>query len=269
MEPRSAPRLAAVDDGLLDIALTGAREAGALLLDRFRITATGVSTKSSPTDLVSDADRDAETLLVDHLTSRRPGDGILGEEGAGRGSETGLRWVIDPLDGTVNFLYRIPIWAVSIALEDNAGPVLAVVYDPNRDETFTAIRGEGASMNGHPIRTSDEADLSHALIATGFSYDPSIRSHQARVATRVLDAARDIRRSGSAALDLTSIACGRVDGFYEAHLERWDRAAGELIATEAGALVTNLQLPSDAAVGVVAANPSLHPQLSALVTETT
>lgn len=255
------------NEELLDIAVTGAKDAGRLLLERFRATATGVSTKSSPTDLVSDADRDAEALLVEYLRTHRPNDGMLGEEGAGRTSETGLRWVIDPLDGTVNYLYRIPVWAVSIALEDPDGPLLAVVHDPNRGETFTAIRHCGASMNDQPIHVSDERDLSQALIATGFSYDPAIRSHQARVVTRVLDGARDIRRSGSAALDLASIACGRVDGFYEAHLERWDRAAGELLATEAGAIVTDLKPPIGDSIGVVVANPSLHAQLLALVTE--
>ena len=250
---------------LLDIAVSGARKAGELLLERFRATATGVGTKSTPTDLVSDADRDAESLLVEHIASLRPDDGILGEEGAARSSTTGLEWVVDPLDGTVNFLYRIPTWGVSIALEDAGGAVIAVVHDPNRDETFTAIRNQGAMLNGRPISTSDEADLARALIATGFSYDPDVRSRQARVVTRVLDRSRDIRRAGSAALDLTSVACGRVDGFYEAHLERWDRAAGVLIAVEAGCLVTDLRSPKGGGIGVVAANPALHPQLNELV----
>lgn len=251
---------------LLGIAVSGAVAAGELLAERFRSTATGVGTKSTPTDPVSDADRDAEALLVAHITSTRPDDGILGEEGAGRSSSTGLEWVIDPLDGTVNFLYRIPTWGVSVALEDSEGALVAVVHDPNRNETFTAIRGDGARMNGDPIAASVESDLAAALIATGFSYDREVRSHQAKVVTRVLNRARDIRRGGSAALDLTAVACGRVDGFYEAYLERWDRSAGTLIAREAGCVVTDLRPPKGEGVGVVAANAALHPQLNEVVT---
>jgi myo-inositol-1(or 4)-monophosphatase len=252
-------------DALLEIAASSARSAGKLLLERFREPAAGVATKSTPTDLVSDADRDAERLLIDEISRVRPGDGWLGEEGGSGGSSTGIRWVIDPLDGTVNFLYGIPVWAVSVAAEDGRGALAAVVHDPIHDETFSAARGEGAWLDGAPITVSDETDLARALIGTGFAYDVRIRDAQAEVVRRVLPVVRDIRRAGSAALDLCSLACGRLDGFYESNMGAWDRAAGVLIAVEAGATVTDLAPPFGDEVGVIAANRSLHDQLKDLI----
>jgi myo-inositol-1(or 4)-monophosphatase len=250
---------------LLEVASHAAHEAGRLLLDRFHAPARGVATKSTPTDLVSDADRDAESLILDVVSSRRPDDGVVAEEGGGKKSGTGYRWIVDPLDGTVNFLYGIPIWAVSIAVEDEEGAVVGVIHDPNHDDTFTASRGAGALLNSHPISVSEETDLSQALIGTGFAYDAGIRAMQADVVRRLLPRVRDVRRAGSAATDLAWLACGRLDGFYEAHMELWDRAAGVLIAEEAGATVTDLEPPLGAAVGVVAANRHLHDQLRSLV----
>ena len=164
---------------LLNIATAGARAAGHLLLARFGGPAEGVSTKSTPTDLVSDADRDSETLLIDLIARDRPDDGVLSEEGGGGESTSGLRWVIDPLDGTVNYLFGIPQWCVSVAVEDEEGWAAGAVFDPNRGEMFSATRGGGAHLNGEAISVSDRGDLATALIGTGFSYDVRVREVQA------------------------------------------------------------------------------------------
>ena len=224
-----------------------------------------MSTKSSPTDVVTDADRAAEALIIDALSNARPDDGILSEEGGAEDSVTGLRWIVDPLDGTVNFLYGIPAWGVSIAVEDDDGTLAGAVFDPNLDELFGAARGHGAHRNHASIRVGDTNDLGQALIATGFSYDADARARQAALIPELLPRVRDIRRAGSAALDLCATACGRVDGYYESVMERWDRAAGELIVREAGGIVTSLPSPLGGTPGVIAAGPGLHAQLSALV----
>jgi myo-inositol-1(or 4)-monophosphatase len=251
---------------LIDLAREAARSAGALLAERFEGPARGVTTKSSPTDLVSDADRDAEKLLVTMVESERPRDGILGEEGGGRTSATGLRWILDPLDGTVNFLFGIPAWCVSVAVEDTRGMLVGVVHDPTREETFSAVRGGGAHLNGDAIEVSPRSDLATALIGTGFAYDVRGRSAQASLIPHVLPRVRDIRRAGSAALDLCSVACGRLDGFYEASMEVWDKAAGTLLVMEAGGRVSELAPPLESLTpGVVAAGPGLHDALRDLV----
>ena len=249
---------------LLDIALAAAREAGDLLLARFGLEPTGVRTKSGATDLVSDADTASERAILDVISSARPGDGWVAEEGSRDASSSGITWVVDPLDATVNYLFRIPVWCVSIAAEDAAGAVAGVVHDPNRNETFTATRGGGAFLNGEATRPSDRADLSTALIGTGFAYDRFVRTAQAEVVARVLPAVRDVRRTGSAALDLASVACGRFDGFYESSMERWDKAAGVLLVEEAGGIVTELANPTGESPGVVAAGPEIHAALAAL-----
>jgi myo-inositol-1(or 4)-monophosphatase len=250
---------------LLDVAVQAARLAGELLVDRFGSPARGVNSKSTPTDPVSDADRDAEALILGVIGSRRPGDGVVTEEGAGRDGGSELTWVVDPLDGTVNFLFGIPVWSVSIAVEDRQGAVAGVVFDPNRQEMFSALRGAGASLNGESIHVSSRADLSHALVGTGFAYDSRARKVQAAVVSRVLPEVRDIRRSGSAALDLAAVACGRLDAFYEAPMEWWDRAAGVLLIREAGGVVSELMAPLDLSPGVVAGGAELHAALTALV----
>ena len=250
---------------LLDIAVEASHLAGDLLLKRFRAPAEGVSAKSSPTDLVSDADRDAEALLLDFVSSKRPTDGVLSEEGSGADSSSGLVWVIDPLDGTINFLYGLPVWAVSIAVREDNGAVVGVVHNPSLGETFTATRGGGARRNGAPIHVSTRDDLSKALIGTGFAYDSRTRSQQAEVVAGILPKVRDVRRAGSAALDLASLASGRLDGFYEAPMEEWDKAAGVLLIEEAGGIVSELSAPLDQSPGVIAANPVLHPMLSDLI----
>lgn len=250
---------------LLTLAVEAAHGAGELLSRSFVGPLEDVATKSSPTDLVSKADRDAEQFLVDFIASKRPDDGILAEEGGRSDSRSGLRWVIDPLDGTVNFLFRIPVWAVSIAVEDHRGALVGVVHDPNRDETFTAQRGRGARLNDRLIQVSDRSDLTTALIGTGFAYEVERRAAQARVAAGVLTKVRDIRRAGSAALDLCSVACGRLDGFYEAYTEPWDRAAGALIVTEARGTVSEEVAPADVGTTLVACNATLHQELRKLV----
>ncbi|MGH2699751.1 MAG: inositol monophosphatase family protein [Actinomycetota bacterium] len=250
---------------LLAIAVEAARGAGELLLTSFAGTLEGVSTKSSPTDLVSKADRDSERWLLDFIASKRPDDGIYAEEGGRSESRSGLRWVIDPLDGTVNFLFRIPVWAVSIACEDERGAIVGVVHDPNRNETFSAQRGRGALLNDRRLEVSERTDLATALIGTGFAYEHDQRVAQARVAAEVLGEVRDIRRAGSAALDLCSVACRRLDGFYEAYTQPWDHAAGALIVAEAGGIVSEGPAPSGEGTTVVASNTTLHDELRRLV----
>jgi myo-inositol-1(or 4)-monophosphatase len=240
---------------LLDLAESVAREAGQLLLERFRRPATGVGSKSSATDPVSDADRDAESLIRRRLLGARPDDSLLGEEGSSVDGRSGIRWVVDPLDGTVNYLFGIPDWAVSVACEDADGTLVGVVHIPTRGETFTAARRDGARLDGEPIAVSRADELASALIATGFSYVAEVRRAQAAALADILPRVRDIRRAGSAAVDLASVACGRVDGFYEVGLNPWDLAAGALLVREAGGLVTR---------DVVASGPALHEPLAAL-----
>jgi myo-inositol-1(or 4)-monophosphatase len=252
-------------NSLLEIAEDAAREAGVLLLERFHSAATGVNSKSTPTDPVSDADRDSEKLIVSHIRARRGEDAIVAEEGAARVSDSGLTWVIDPLDGTVNFLFGIPVWSISIAVEDHEGGLAGVVFDPNRGELFTAARGDGARLNGEPVKVSARTDLAHALVGTGFAYDANARQVQAKIVSRVLPQVRDIRRTGSAALDLAAVACGRLDAFYEAPMEWWDRAAGVLLIKEAGGVVSELPAPLDLSPGVIAGGSHLHRALASLV----
>jgi myo-inositol-1(or 4)-monophosphatase len=236
--------------------------AGELLLERFGGPARGVESKSSDTDLVSDADRTSEEAIRGLLAEERPEDGLLAEEGSERDGASGRRWVIDPLDGTINYLYGLPAWCVSVALEDDGGGSVAVIYDPLRDETFSAERGGGARLNGEALRVSGEERPERALIATGFSYSPELRAQQAQTLQRVLPRFRDIRRAGAAALDLASLAAGRVDGYYERGLAPWDWAAGRLLVTEAGGSVAEL---SGEPYGLAAASPGLLPQLLELV----
>jgi myo-inositol-1(or 4)-monophosphatase len=246
---------------LLDTALEAAARAAAVLRAGFGQARTAVSTKSSPTDMVSEMDRAAEDEIVRVLAERRPDDGVLGEEGAARAGTTGIRWVIDPLDGTTNYLYGLPAFAVSIGA-DRAGDVLiGAVVDPCRDETWTAIRGRGSARNGEPLSLPDSPpSLETSLVATGFSYLREQRSRQAERLTQVLPAVRDIRRFGSAALDLCWVAGGRFNAFYEWGLQPWDRAAGELIAREAGAEIDHL--PDGT---LIVAGPGLLAPLRALL----
>ncbi|MDA8046373.1 MAG: inositol monophosphatase family protein [Actinomycetota bacterium] len=199
---------------------------------------TGVETKISATDMVSDVDRRAETAVAQVVTARRPDDEVLGEEGTSRPGTSGIRWVVDPLDGTTNFLFSIPHYSVSIAAERDGEPVAGVVIDPCRQEIWAATAGYGSFVNGRRCSVADgRSSLETALCATGFGYRPERRRWQAEVLSQVLPRVRDIRRFGSAALDLCWVAGGRYDAYFEWGLNRWDRSAGLLIAAEAGATV--------------------------------
>jgi myo-inositol-1(or 4)-monophosphatase len=214
--------------------------------------------------MVSDADREAEAAISELLRRERPDDGLLAEEGAEAASESGRRWVIDPLDGTTNFLYGYPAWCVSVALEDAQGPLVGVVHDPLRGETFAARRDGGATLDGAPLRIGSPASLATALVATGFSYSADVRARQADVLRSVLPRVRDIRRGGAAALDLAGVAAGRLDAYFERGLKPWDWCAGTLLVREAGGVVRRLDgEPS----GLVAASPTLIEELEALLVE--
>jgi myo-inositol-1(or 4)-monophosphatase len=234
-----------------------AREAGALLRGSYDGPELRISSKSTPTDLVSEADHAAEHLIRDRLLSARPDDGILGEEGGDRAGTSGVHWIVDPLDGTVNFLFGVPQWAVSIACEDADGVLAGVVYDPLRDELFSAERDGTATLDGAPIKASTREDLATALVGTGFGYDAEVRRAQAVVVARVLPEVRDIRRLGSAALDLAWTACGRLDAYYEHGLNAWDLAAGRLICERVGLEVRDLPPVGPSAAGVVVGPPAL------------
>jgi len=231
-------------------------------MERFGGPALGLGRKSSATDMVSDADREAEAAIVELIHRERPGDGVVGEEGAAAPSSSGRRWVIDPLDGTTNYLYGFPMWAVSVAVEDEAGSAAGVVLDPVRDELFAAERGGGATLGGVPLSVRQGTPLERSLVATGFSYDARRRNDQARVLERVIPHVRDIRRGGAAALDLAWVAAGRLDGYYERGLQPWDWAAGRLLVTEAGGAVAEL---TGEPPGLVAGAPDLVAGLLALL----
>jgi myo-inositol-1(or 4)-monophosphatase len=219
---------------LLELATELALEAGTLLADRQPHVRRVVDTKSSPTDMVTEVDRETEALIVGRILAARPTDGVLGEEGANRAGTSGVRWVIDPLDGTTNYVYGYPAYSVSIGVEADGETVVGVVYDAARGELFSASKGGGAFLNGKAISVSSQEQPGLALCATGFGYEPEIRRRQAAVCAWMTPRVRDIRRSGSAAIDLCSAACGRVDAYYEFGLNDWDRAAGILIVREAG-----------------------------------
>jgi myo-inositol-1(or 4)-monophosphatase len=238
-----------------------------------------VSAKSSPTDLVSQAELASQRAIRELLAERRPGDGFLGEEeGTDVAGESGLRWIVDPLDGTVNFLFGIPQWCVSVAVSDGAGVLAGAVFDPNRGELFTATREGPARLSGAAVETelhgraldpgaggAPAGELARAMIATGLSYDAGVRAAQARVLAELIPRVRDVRRFGSAALDLCWTAAGRFDGYYERSVKTWDVAAGELICRRAGLEVRELERTPELPWGVLAARPGLAGELHALV----
>ena len=218
----------------LELAERAARAAGEVLLSYYGRPPEGVESKSSATDLVSDADREAERAIRELLESERPRDGLVAEEGSRAEAASGRRWVVDPLDGTINFLYGFPAWAVSVALEDADGALVGVVHSPIHGETFRAVRGEGAFLGDRALRVRSARPLEQSLVATGFSYEPDRRAVQAEVIRDLLPRVRDIRRAGAAALDLAWLAAGRLDSFFERGLQHWDWAAGRLLVEEAG-----------------------------------
>jgi myo-inositol-1(or 4)-monophosphatase len=249
---------------LLAVAQDAARAAADLLRPRFGSDGHRVQAKSSPTDLVSEADVEAEKAVRRVLGERRPGDAILGEEGGETGNGE-LRWVIDPLDGTTNFLFAVPQFGVSVACEDSRGSLVGVVLDPVRNEAFTATRSGGPALNGEPISASGRTDLGSSLISTGFGYNPEVRAAQASVLMRVLPRVRDIRRAGAAALDLCWCACGRYDGYYERGVKLWDRAAGQLVAERAGLTVRLLPERGDEPEGLLVADSAVVDELERLI----
>lgn len=251
---------------LLALACDLAEEAGALLLDGLA-GATVLASKSSPTDMVSTMDRASEELIVSGIRRARPDDAIVGEEGTADAGTSGVRWILDPLDGTTNYLYALPAFAVSIAVEVDGEVEVGVVAHPSSGETFAAVRGGGATCNGVPIACSRETELAHALVGTGFSYDPARRARQGAVAGRVLPRARDIRRFGAAALDLCWVACGRLDAYYEKGLQVWDLAAGGLVASEAGARVGDLAGSAASPAFCLAAAPGLFDELRTVLVD--
>jgi myo-inositol-1(or 4)-monophosphatase len=240
---------------LLTLARELAQAAGEVL--RERPADLGVTTKSSPTDVVTVMDRAAERVILDGLSAARPRDAVVSEESAATAGETGVRWLVDPLDGTVNYLYGLPQYAVSIAAEVDGELACGVVLDVARRVEYTATRGGGAARDGVPIRCSGETDPAQSLVATGFNYEVALRTVQAREMASILPQVRDIRRMGSAALDLCAVASGGVDAFFEAGMYPWDWAAGALIAREAGARVDGLNGQPPGRHTTLAANPVL------------
>ena len=255
---------------LLELARATAEEAAALVGAGRSTAADQVDTKSSPVDVVTAVDTASEALIVRRLTEARPGDGVLGEEGAARESTSGVRWVVDPIDGTVNFLYGLPAYAVSIAAEVDGRTEVGVVLNVGSGELFTAVRGRGAWLTAPgaaavQLHGSAPASLDQALVATGFGYRVEQRRRQGAVVAQLLPEVRDIRRWGCASLDLCAAAAGRVDGYYELDLKPWDHAAGALVAEEAGLVVTGIAgQPFAEPMAVVAAPTVAQPLVELL-----
>ena len=246
---------------LLELAQRVGRDAGALLMER--PPAFEIESKSTAIDIATQMDKKAEKFIVESLLAARPDDGIIGEEGAAVPSKSGITWVIDPLDGTVNYFYGLPGWNVSIAARDDQGSVVGVVTAPTINSTWWATRGGGAFYNSHAIRCNDPIALDRALIATGFQYDLAHRISQLNDLTKLVPVARDVRRNGAAAVDLCHVAMGALDAYYEDGLKDWDWAAGGLVATEAGA--TFAQFGYGPMQTTLAAGPTLHRELATLL----
>ncbi len=279
---------------LLEVAVDAARMAGELLCERAREGAEReVESKSSPTDLVSEADLASERAIRELLAMRRPADGFVGEEGGSSEGSSGLSWVVDPLDGTINFLFGIPQWCVSVAVRDREGTIAGAVYDPNRDELFTARRdgramlsgpagavelvgprgrapaeasaGSSGSEGAASLAGAGREDLSSAMVATGLAYGAEVRSAQATVLARLIPRVRDIRRFGSAALDLSWTAAGRYDAYFERSVKQWDVAAGMLICERASLRVLELGVYENLPWGILVAPEGLAEPLFELV----
>lgn len=248
---------------LLTLATSIARQAGELAMRRRAEGVTVAASKSSMEDIVTVADRETEDLIRSLLSEARPDDGILGEEGNTLVGSSGLTWVVDPIDGTVNYLYGIRQYAVSIAVvEGDPEPeswtaLTGVVVNPSLDELYSAEAGRGATLNGVSIRVAPAVELSQAMIGTGFGYRAERRIEQAKVLVQLIGRIRDIRRQGSAALDLCAVAAGRLNGYFERGLQPWDHAAGALIAAEAGAHVGGLRGAKPSEDFTLAAEPGL------------
>lgn len=262
-------------DPALRTAMEAAQRAGDELMRRWEMPISGRAFKSSTTDEVSDADRAAEAIVVEAIRAAHPDDEIVSEEGGGARGRSGRRWLVDPLDGTINYLYGFPHWAVSIACVDAKGPLGGVVYDPVMRELFYAGRGGGAWMRSRMTGAAEAAprrlavttvtDLGHALVADGFSYSAEERREQGRREALMLPHIRDVRRTGSAALDLAYVAAGRMDAYCESGGKEWDWAAGRLLVTEAGGRLSEAPGVRPDGPTLIASGPGIHDALVALV----
>ncbi len=256
--------------------MEAARRAGAILLERWSRPVSGRASKTTATDEVSDADHASEAAIVEIVRREHPDDAIVAEEGSNAAGRSGRRWLVDPLDGTINYLYRIPQWSVSIACLDRDGPLVGVVLDPVRGELFFAQRGQGAWLRPmaataaagdvRALSVTTVSDPALALLASGFSYDSEERREQARREGHLVATVRDVRRFGSAALDLAWVACGRIDVYLESVGSEWDWAAGRLLVTEAGGTVSEVEGVRAGVPGLLASGPRVHDALLALVT---
>jgi len=259
--------------GLKEVATTLALEAGELIVTRRKGHIEVASTKSSSVDIVTEVDRESEALLYRRLAELRPGDGFLGEEGQVQESSSGITWVVDPIDGTVNFLYDIPHYAVSIAAV--SGPPVpgqwqvevGAILNPVTGELFHAVRGEGSFLGDRRLQIGRPPEFSQALLGTGFGYSTAVRAEQARLMSALIPEVRDIRRAGAASLDFAFVAAGRLDVFFERTLSPWDHAAGELIVTEAGGAIAGISHAPPGKQGIFAGHPDLVATLKSRISQ--
>ena len=247
------------------IAESLAREAGDMALSGRKSGPLTATTKSSPIDMVTKFDKASETLITEGLAKVRPDDSIIGEEGAAKQGASRITWHIDPIDGTTNFYFDLPMWAVSIGAVDEHGPLAGAVYVPALGEMFSGARTEGATLNGMPISVRDNNDIADALVCTGYSYLISEREVHAKRVADIVMKVRDIRRLGAAAVDLCFVACGRLDAYFEEHLNSWDLIAGQVIATESGAVFSDYVGNAVTPAQVLAATPGVHADLIHLI----
>lgn len=258
---------------LLELAVDIAREAGKLAARRREAGVSIAATKSAIADIVTEADREVEDLIRRRIADARPDDGFLGEESGAGESRSGITWVVDPIDGTVNYAYGIPAYAVSIAVVE--GPpepgewtaLAGVVFNPVSGELFRASRGEGAWLGDRRLAVNDPVSAAGALLATGFGYDPATHAGDLARLAKVMPLARDIRRMGAASLDLASVAAGRLDGYFERGLHPWDHAAGALLVQEAGGLVGGIGGAPVGRAMTIAAGPDLFARLVSVIRE--
>jgi myo-inositol-1(or 4)-monophosphatase len=251
---------------LLAVAEEAAVAAGELLRERFEAgVERALRTKSTPTDLVSEADLAAEAAIREVLNARRPEDAVLGEEGGRQGADDALLWVVDPLDGTLNFLHGLPAWCVSVAVRDADGPVAGVILDPLRGELFAASRDGEARLGEAVLGGSACTELAQAIVGTGFAYEAQVRAGQGEVVARLLPRIANLRRTGACALDLALTAAGRLDAFYERAVQEWDVAAGELICARAGLVVERTPAADGMPAGILAAPSAFADDLRAVV----
>jgi myo-inositol-1(or 4)-monophosphatase len=251
---------------LLAVAEEAAVAAGELLRERFEAgVERALRTKSTPTDLVSEADLAAEAAIREVLNARRPEDAVLGEEGGRQGADDALLWVVDPLDGTLNFLHGLPAWCVSVAVRDADGPVAGVILDPLRGELFAASRDGEARLGEAVLGGSACTELAQAIVGTGFAYEAQVRAGQGEVVARLLPRIANLRRTGACALDLAWTAAGRLDAFYERAVQEWDVAAGELICARAGLVVERTPAADGMPADILAAPSAFADDLRAVV----